>query len=145
MLALIGEHRDALLMQSDAICTSLQLINFLQDVAIDWNKSRVYLPQEDLQRFGVNESQIALGKVDEHWRLLMKFEVARARQMMLDGAPLALQVGGRLGWELRLIAQGGLRVLDKIESVDYDVFRRRPTLHAGDWLLMCWRAWRVVL
>lgn len=145
MLALSGERRDALLTQSDAICTSLQLINFLQDVAIDWNKSRVYLPQDDLQRFGVSESQIAEAKVDEHWRRLMKFEVDRARQMMLEGAPLALQVGGRLGWELRLIVQGGLRVLEKIEAVDYDVFRRRPKLQTPDWLLMCWRAWRFVL
>ena len=142
MLALSSEHREALLNQSDAICSALQIINFLQDVAIDMQKSRIYLPQEDLQQFGVTETQIAAATADERWCSLMKFEVERARQMMLEGAPLALQVGGRLGWELRLIVQGGLRILEKIEAVNYDVFRRRPVLGAADWLLMSWRAWR---
>ena len=142
MLALTGERREALLAQSDAICSALQIINFLQDVAIDMQKSRIYLPQEDLKRFGVTEAQIEQANADERWRSLMKFEVERARQMMLEGAPLALKVGGRLGWELRLIVQGGLRILEKIEAVNYDVFRRRPVLGGADWLLMSWRAWR---
>lgn len=145
ILALSGQQHAVSLQQSDAICSALQLINFLQDVAIDWDKSRIYLPQEDLQRFGVTESHIAAARVDERWRSLMRFEVERARKLMQSGAPLALQVGGRLGWELRLIVQGGLRILEKIESADYDVFRSRPTLGAADWLLMGWRAWRFVL
>ena len=70
----------------------------------------------------------------------MAFEVERARALMLEGAPLALQVHGRLGYELRLIVQGGLRILEKIEVVGYDVFRSRPTLGRRDWLLMFWRA-----
>ncbi|MEY4207450.1 MAG: squalene synthase HpnC [Pseudomonadota bacterium] len=141
MLALADQTRESSLSMSDAICSALQIINFLQDVAIDWEKSRIYLPQEDLDHFGVTEQQIANGEIDERWHALMQFEIDRAREMMCAGAPLALAVGGRLGWELRLVVQGGLRILEKIESAGHDVFRRRPTLHAADWLLMIWRAW----
>jgi squalene synthase HpnC len=140
MLSLSGDISESAFRQSDAICSALQIINFLQDVRIDWDKSRVYLPQEDLQRFGVTEEQIAEQRADDRWRALMAFEVERARALMLEGAPLALQVHGRLGWELRLIVQGGLRILEKIEVVGYDVFRSRPTLGRRDWLLMFWRA-----
>jgi squalene synthase HpnC len=140
MLSLSGDISESAFRQSDAICSALQIINFLQDVRIDWDKSRVYLPQEDLQRFGVTEEQIATQRADDRWQALMAFEVERARALMLEGAPLALQVHGRLGWELRLIVQGGLRILEKIEAVGYDVFRFRPTLGRRDWLLMLWRA-----
>lgn len=140
MLSVFGDTSEMAFRRSDAICTALQIINFLQDVRIDWDKSRVYLPQEDLQRFGVSEQQIAGQRTDDHWKALMAFEVERARALMLEGAPLALQVRGRLGWELRLIVQGGLRILEKIEAVGYDVFRSRPTLGKRDWLLMIWRA-----
>ena len=127
---------------SDAICTSLQLINHWQDVAIDSakNPGRIYLPQEDLERYGVTETQIAAGTADEHWRALMRFEVDRARALMLSGAPLGRSLPGRIGLELRLIVAGGLRILDKIEAVDYDVFRRRPVLRGFDWPLLLWRA-----
>jgi squalene synthase HpnC len=128
------------LRDSDAICTALQLINFWQDVAIDWRKSRVYLPQEDLDRFGVPVSQLDEASTDGGWHALMRFEVERARSMMLSGAPLALRLPGRIGWELRLIVQGGLRILERIESVDYDVFRRRPQLRKRDWLAIAGRA-----
>ena len=140
MLALSEYHSPELLNQSDAICTALQLINFLQDVAIDWEKSRIYLPQQDLSVFGVSEQQIAEGLRDHRWRALMQFQVERARSLMLQGAPLPLNVGGRLGWELRFIVHGGLRILEKIEAVDYDVFRQRPILQPLDWLLLGWRA-----
>lgn len=127
---------------SDCICTSLQLINFWQDVAIDWAKSRVYLPQDSLARFGVGEAHLAEGRCDEAFRRLMAFEVTRAREMMLAGAPLATRLPGRIGWELRLIVQGGLRILERIETVGYDVFRQRPTLGRSDWLRLAWRALR---
>jgi len=125
---------------SDAICTSLQLINHWQDIGIDWAKRRVYLPQEDLQRFGINEAQIDAGIVDANWRALLRFEVERARALMLEGAPLGRSLAGRIGLELRLIVAGGLRILDKIEDVDYDVFSRRPTLQPLDWPCLLWRA-----
>lgn len=145
MLALFCEQREASLQQSDAICTALQLINFLQDVGIDWTKGRVYLPQEDLRRFGVTEADIATGDTHAAWRSLMTFEIARARELMLSGAPLARQLPGRFGWELRLIVLGGLRILEKIEAVDGDVFRRRPTLTLPDWIRLCWRSLQFVV
>lgn len=145
MLALFGQDRPPHLERSDAICSALQIINFLQDVAIDWQKSRIYLPQQDLQRFGVSEQQIAHAEVDARWCELMAFEVDRARTMMRFGSGLALDMPGRFGWELRLIVLGGLRVLEKIEAVGFDVFRHRPTLDKRDWLGLCWRAWRFVV
>ncbi len=142
ILALSDQYSPDMLEQSDAICTALQLINFWQDVAIDSEKSRIYIPQEDLANFNVSEQSIAEGKADHRWRALMQFQVARARSLMLKGAPLASQVSGRLGWELRFIVHGGLRILEKIEAVNYDVFQRRPTLKKYDWLLLGWRAVR---
>ena len=126
--------------QSDAICSSLQLINHWQDVAVDWYKPRIYLPQEDLDRFNVSDAQIEAGHIDAAWIALMRFEVERARQMMLYGAPLARSLPGRIGFELRLMVCGGLRILEKIEAVGYDVFRRRPQLTAADWPVLCSRA-----
>ena len=142
MLALSDQYSPDMLEQSDAICSALQLINFWQDVAIDSKKSRIYIPQEDLAKFNVSELLIAEGKADHRWRFLMQFQVARARSLMLKGASLATHVGGRLGWELRFIVHGGLRILEKIEAVNYDVFNRRPTLKKYDWLLLGWRALR---
>lgn len=121
---------------SDAICTALQLINFWQDIAKDWRINRVYLPQDDLARFGVSEAQIAEGRCDNSWRALMKFEVDRARALMLSGKPLGSILRGRIGLEMRMIIQGGLRILDKLESADYDMFNKRPVLKPHDWVIM---------
>lgn len=126
--------------ESDAICTGLQLANFWQDIAIDWRKGRVYVPQEDLRRFDVGEQQIAAAKVDASWRRLMEFETARTRALLLQGAPLARALGGRIDIELRLVVQGGLRILERIDASGGDVFNQRPTLTARDWTLMGWRA-----
>ena len=140
LLQLFRRQEARLVQHSDAICTGLQLANFWQDIALDWRKGRVYLPQQDLIRFGVSEAQIARGAADEHWRDLMRFEVARTRDLLRRGAPLARAVGGRVGLELRLVVQGGLRILERIDAVDGDVFTRRPKLSARDWTLMGWRA-----
>lgn len=136
LLHLYGEATPVNLAYSDAICTSLQLINFWQDVAKDWAIGRVYLPQDDLARFGVGEEQIAAGRTDENWRTLMKFEVDRAREMMLYGKPLGTILTGRIGLEMRMIIQGGLRILDKLEAADYDMFDKRPVLKPYDWVIM---------
>lgn len=140
MLHLYAEADKENLRSSDSICSALQLINFWQDVAVDWQKQRIYLPQEDMLKFDVDEEQIAAQRVDAAWRNLMQFEVNRARAMILDGAPLALRLPGRIGWELRLVVQGGLRILECIEAADYDVFRRRPKLSKADWIRLVWRA-----
>jgi squalene synthase HpnC len=123
-------------LQSDQICSALQLINFWQDVAIDLAKDRIYIPQDDLQQHGLSSADLKNGQVTDSWRQLMNFEIDRTRSMMHAGAPLALKLPGRIGWELRLVVQGGLRILEKIERVDYDVFHRRPTLNKLDSLLM---------
>ena len=91
----------------------------------------------------MTEAQIIAGAIegpDARWRTLMRFEVDRARTLMREGAPLGRSLPGRIGLELRLIIAGGLRILDKIEAVDYDVFRQRPVLRGPDWPLLLWRA-----
>jgi phytoene synthase len=140
MLHLFGAAAAENVRRSDEICTGLQLANFWQDVAIDWAKGRLYLPQDELARFGVSETQIAAGRVDDAWRRLLAFEVGRTRALLQSGAPLARSLPGRIGWELRLIVQGGLRILERIDRAGGDVFRHRPVLRAPDWSLMFWRA-----
>ena len=143
MLHLYGAATPGNVAESDAICSSLQLINFLQDVAIDREKQRIYVPLDDMDRFGVSAAQLDRGDADAPFRAMMFFEVSRARALMLQGAPLAKRLPGRIGWELRLVVQGGLRILEAIEKVDYDVFRRRPKLKVHDWVAILWRALRM--
>jgi squalene synthase HpnC len=125
---------------SDAICSALQLTNFWQDVAIDFAKDRIYLPQDEMARFGVGERQIAARDTGGGWTALMNFQVERTRAMLERGAPLALVLPGRIGLEIRTVVQGGLRILEKIERVRGNVFRRRPVLRAWDWPLLLARA-----
>lgn len=127
---------------SNAICTALQRLNFLQDVAIDWQKDRIYIPEQTLRRFGVTEETIANAQANTAWKALMQEQVTACRALLHFGQPLGRRLPGRIGLELRLIVQGGLRILEKIEHVDFDVFRRRPTLGAYDWTLMLARALR---
>lgn len=143
MLALYEADDARNLREADAICSALQLTNFWQDVAIDWAKGRIYIPLEDLARFGVSEAAIGAATVDAPFQALMRFEVERARALMLSGAPLARRLPGRIGFELRMIVQGGLRILERIERAQYDVFRHRPTLSWPDWLAVVWRALRM--
>ncbi len=121
---------------SDNICSALQIINFLQDIAIDYANGRIYMPQDELAKYGISEAQFAANDVNAAWREFMAFEVARARAMLLAGAPLGRVLRGRLGLEMRMIIAGGERILRKIENNGYDVFRRRPVLRSPDWALM---------
>lgn len=130
---------EPLLTMSDAICTGLQLTNFLQDVAIDWRKDRVYLPLDALARHGLDERAIEAQPNNAAWTALMREQVAATRALLESGAALAHALGGRVGWELRLVVQGGLRILERIDAVDGDVFRCRPTLKTKDWTAMLWR------
>lgn len=125
---------------SDAICSALQLVNFWQDVAVDWSKGRMYLPQEDLARFGVAEAQIAENRCDEKWHALMAFETTRARAMLESGRPLVQALPWRAGLELAGVLAGAHRILDRIDAVDGDVFRHRPQLRRIDWPVVAWRA-----
>ena len=133
LLHLFDRASEQNLAWSDAICTSLQLINFWQDVELDYAKGRIYLPQGDMKRYSVTEQQIAERRVDDAWRALLEFQVERARGMMLAGAPLGRALPGRIGLEIRATVQGGLRILEKLEQAGCDMFRRRPTLKWHDW------------
>lgn len=124
------------LRRSDAICSALQLINHWQDVAIDLAKGangRIYLPQDELLRFGVGAADLRCRRASAEFRALLRFQVERARALMLSGASLGRDLPGRIGMEIRAIVAGGLRILDKIEAVDCDVFEHRPVLGALDW------------
>jgi phytoene synthase len=136
LLHLYGETSEVTLGYSDAICTALQLINFWQDIAKDWHIGRVYLPQDELTQFGVTEQQIAQQHCGDAWRALLKFQTDRARELMLHGKPLGTILTGRIGLEMRMIIAGGLRILDKLEAADYDMFRHRPVLKPYDWVIM---------
>lgn len=139
MLHLYNAASEENIRMSDAICTALQLINFWQDVFVDWGKNRIYIPLEDMARFGVTEDIISTATANEAWCALMQYEVTRSRQLMLFGAPLSRLIPGRIGWELRFIVQGGLQILDRIESANFDVFRKRPELKKRDWMQIAWR------
>jgi squalene synthase HpnC len=134
MLSLYGAANERNVADSDAICSALQLINFWQDVAVDWQKQRIYIPQEDMLRFGVTEQMIASSDAGPAFQALMQFEVRRARALMLSGAPLAKRLPGRIGWELRMMIQGGLRICVRLDKAGYDVFRQRPKLGKRDWI-----------
>jgi len=140
MLRLFGYRDDRRDAWSDRICTALQLTNFWQDVAVDWSRGRVYLPAEDRRRHGVSDEDLDAGRAGPAFRALLGELIGRTRTLFEAGRPLPASVGGRLGLELRCIWLGGVRILEKIESAGYDVFRRRPTLSRGDLLRAAGRA-----
>lgn len=142
LMALYGETDRRALAQSDAICSSLQLINFLQDVAVDYAKGRIYLPQDELEKYRIAETQIARGDAGGAWWPFMRHQIERARRLLQAGAPLGRTLKGRVGLELRLIVAGGDTILRKLYDAQGDVFHHRPVLEPGDWLRMAYRAVR---
>ena len=141
LLHLFKRTTDSDTRQSDAICSALQLVNFWQDVAVDYTKAdRIYLPQDEMAHHGVTERHLREQLCDDAWRALMAFQVARTRELMLSGKDLGRRLPGRVGLEIRATVQGGLRILDKIEAAGYDVFRRRPVLKPLDWPLVLLKA-----
>lgn len=117
---------------SDAICTGLQLANFWQDVANDWDRGRVYLPLADCRRFGYGETDFVARRTSPEFRKLLAFEVDRAEQWLFDGLPLADELPRSLRGDVWLIAQGGLKILQKIRQADFDVWSRRPRVTRAD-------------
>ncbi len=113
---------------SDCICTALQLANFWQDVARDHAIGRVYLPQEDLERFGCSESDLQARRFTPAFADLMRFEVERARELFHQGWPLIDRMPADLKGDVELFLRGGLAILGKIETCGYDVLTRRPAL-----------------
>ena len=143
LLHLFGQTSEENLSRSDAVCSALQLINHWQDVGIDAAKGangRIYLPRDDMARFGVSDDDILRRVASADFRALLQFQVQRARALMLSGASMGSDLPGRIGIEIRAIVAGGLRILDKIEAVDFDVFNRRPVLQPLDWPRILWRS-----
>jgi phytoene synthase len=142
VLELFGYHDPHLFELSDHICTALQLTNFWQDVAIDFSRDRIYLPQEDMARFDYTLDELRAGLCDARWQQLLAFEIARTRDLFERGRGLPEEVHSRLRTQLRLTWLGGTTILTKIEAVSYDVFHRRPSLSKWDFLRLYWRARR---
>jgi squalene synthase HpnC len=113
---------------SDYTCTALQLANFWQDVVVDYAKQRIYLPLEDLAKYGVSESDIAERRATPQFLEMMKFEVARAREWFQMGLPLAKKVDRQLALDIELFSRGGQEILNAIERQGYDVLKRRPVI-----------------
>lgn len=131
VLAVFGYADVERLTMSDATCTALQLANHWQDVARDFAIDRIYLPREDLDRFGVTEEQITARRFDIHFRDLMRFEVDRAEALFRQGEPLTATVSKDLRVDLELFTDGGRAILQAIERQGYDVLSRRPTIGAA--------------
>ena len=141
LLHLHGVDRPALFTLSDKVCTALQLINFWQDLSIDLPRGRVYIPKQDAAAHGVPWPPGAISPHSTQGaRALVADLCAWASTTMHEGAQLPLEIGGRLGLELRLVVQGGLRVLKRIERMDCQTFHARPVLGAADVPALVWRA-----
>jgi len=140
LLHLYGVTDARALAYADGICSALQLTNFLQDIAIDFQKGRVYLPQDELAQYGITEQQLANGDPNGLWWAFMQFQIARTHKLLQSGAPLGKQLKGRIGLEMRMIIGGGSTILKKLHSARGDVFHARPVLKPVDWLYMIYRA-----
>jgi squalene synthase HpnC len=144
VLGLFGHHDAERAARSDDVCTALQLTNFWQDVRSDLvERDRVYVPDEDLDRFPGSRDALATGRTNAAFRDCLAFQVARTRERFASGLRLADLVDGRLRREVRLFANGGLAILDRIEAHDFDVLAHRPRLGRGDVARLVWKElWR---
>ena len=140
MLHLYGIGGATALRQSDAICSALQLANFWQDLGVDTRRGRLYVPAADCARRGVDPQFLLPGEDSPAVRALVADLVGWTRELMLAGAPLVHGIPGRAGWELRLVVQGGLRILEKIADGGFAALLVRPTLRWYDAPLLVWRA-----
>ncbi len=141
LLHLAGVSDARAMAQSDAVCSALQLINFWQDLSVDLPRGRHYVTNADLTAHGLRREHLAVGHDSAATRALAQDLVVWARALMHQGAPLVLRMPGRMGWELRLVVQGGLRILEKIERGGCNALTLRPTITVGDAPGLLWRAW----
>ena len=132
ILLLFGYRDEKLHRLSDCICTALQLANFWQDVAVDLDKDRIYLPEEDMAQFGVTEEELRNRRFSERYAALLKFQVDRTQGLFDEGRELPRLVRGRLSWELKLTWLGGVTILEKIRGLGYDTMRARPRITTAD-------------
>jgi len=145
VLRLSGYRDEALDRASDAVCTALQLTNFWQDLAIDWPRGRLYVPEEVWRSAGADPAQLDRGRMTAEWTAAMRACGEHTRRLFADGRSVCDGVGGRLRYELRATWLGGSRILDRLNSVDFDVFTSRPALGTSDALVIAsktllWRA-----
>jgi squalene synthase HpnC len=140
LLELYGEKDSRALAYSDAICSSLQIINFLQDVSVDFHKGRIYLPQDEMEKYGITEDRIAGKDASGLWQPFMLRQIERARKMLAAGSPLGKRLKGRVGLEMRMIILGGEAILRKLFNNRGDMFIERPVLTKRDWMNMFGRA-----
>jgi squalene synthase HpnC len=125
----ISGYRDRELDErSDAVCTALQLTNFWQDLERDFRNGRVYVPQTLVKAAGADEADLGRRRLSPEWLAALSSAADSTRALFVEGRPVADGVRGRLRWELRATWLGGVRILNRLESVGFDVFRRRPTL-----------------
>ncbi len=144
LLHLHGIDDAASLKRSDAVCTALQLANFWQDLSVDIAHGRLYAPEADLRRHGIDAAALVAGTAEKRLVAALVADLAAwTRALMHAGAPLVHDVPGRAGWELRLVVQGGLRILDRVERLGAAALHERPTLGASDTLPVVWRACRM--
>lgn len=143
LLHLYGVQGAPQLRQSDDICSALQLANFWQDLSVDTRRGRAYIPLADCTRHGVSLAALLSREDSPGTRALVAEVVAWAKALMLAGAPLVHALPGRAGWELRLVVQGGLRILEKIERMNHGSLLTRPTLRWYDAPPLLWRALRM--
>jgi squalene synthase HpnC len=141
VLRIAGYEDPALDAQSDAICSALQLTNFWQDLRIDFDRGRIYLPDEERRAHGAREDDLAAGVLSDAWRRALAAAVARTRAMFEAGRPLCDAVRGRLRYELRATWLGGSRILDRVERSRFDTVTHRPTIRAAD---APWLAWHML-
>ena len=141
LLHLYGIRDATALRQSDAVCSALQLINFWQDLSVDLPRGRCYLPLNELHRHGLTAPALLADPKTARPELpaLLSELCQWAGSLMHQGQGLVHRLPGRAGWELRLVVQGGLRILEKIAAMDHDTLARRPRLHAADAPLLAWR------
>jgi phytoene synthase len=144
VLLIAGYDNPRLSAASDAMCTALQLTNFWQDLKIDFDRGRVYLPADDRERHGADERDLAAGTISPGWQHVLSLAIDRTRWLFDEGRSVCDDVRGRLRYELRATWLGGVRLLDRLEAVRFDVIRHRPTLGVADALLIAPRvlAWK---
>jgi squalene synthase HpnC len=137
----VNDHQA--LQQSDAICSALQLANFWQDLSIDVKRGRLYLPLQDCHHHGLEAQTVLAGTDSTALRNTLSELVSWTRGLMNEGAPLVHRLPGRAGWELRLVVQGGLRILETIERLNFGTMTQRPTVTVWDGPTLLWRATRM--
>lgn len=142
VLRIAGSDDERLFTASDAMCTALRLTSLWQDVARDWKRGRLYVPQADLAACGAREADLDSGRINPAWQAVLTTMAGRTRKQFSEGRAVCDGVTGRLRLEARMNWLGGMMVLDRLERSGFDIFGSRPALHSIDVPLLLWRAVR---